>query len=231
MLVGALAGDDLVDQLHTASAADAARRALAARFDGAELHREASLTQHVDRVVEDHHAAVAQQRTGGSEGLVVDGQVELVWRQVRTQRAAHLHRANRATAGGTAAELLDQLAHGDAERCFEDAATRHVACHLHHLGTAAAAEADGRIGGRPVGQDGGQCSEAEHVVDDRRLAPQALDGRQRRLGTHDAALALDALHQCRLLAADVRAGAHTHVQPEATCMASMASGYSLRMYT
>jgi hypothetical protein len=123
VLVGALAGDDLVDQLHTASAADAARRALAARFDGAELHREASLTQHVDRVVEDHHAAVAQQRTGGSEGLVVDGQVELVWRQVRTQRAAHLHRANRATAGGTATELLDQLAHGDAERCFEDAAT------------------------------------------------------------------------------------------------------------
>ena len=43
-----VAAADLVDDLDAAHGADAARRALAARFDGAELHSEPRLLAHVD---------------------------------------------------------------------------------------------------------------------------------------------------------------------------------------
>src|SRR5690242_14021213 len=48
----ALAMDDLVDGLDTAGRADPARRALAAGFHRAELHRKPGLLCHVDAVVE-----------------------------------------------------------------------------------------------------------------------------------------------------------------------------------
>ena len=46
------------------------------------------------------------------------------------------------------------------------------------------------------------------------LPHRPFDGGQRRLGAHDAAPALDALHQRRLLAADVGAGADADVEAE-----------------
>ena len=73
MFCGAIfAGHDLVDQLDAARRADAAGRALAAGFDGAELHGEAGLLGHVHGVVEHHDAAMADQPVGGGEGLVVE---------------------------------------------------------------------------------------------------------------------------------------------------------------
>ena len=56
--------------------------------------------------------------------------------------------------------------------------------------------------------------EAQHVVDDGRLAEQALDRRQRRLGAHLAALAFQALEQRGLLAADIGAGAEPRLDVE-----------------
>ena len=54
----------------------------------------------------------------------------------------------------------------------------------------------------------GQVGQRLDVVDDRRLAEQALDRRERRPRARHAALALDAVDQRGLLAADERAGAH-----------------------
>ena len=51
---GRSSGDDPVDHLDAAHRADPARRALAARLLGAELHREPRLPGHVDGVVEHH---------------------------------------------------------------------------------------------------------------------------------------------------------------------------------
>ena len=56
------AGDDPVDDLDAARRADAAGRAFAAGFDGAEFHREARLLGHVDGIVEHHEAAMADHR-------------------------------------------------------------------------------------------------------------------------------------------------------------------------
>ena len=89
-----------------------------------------------------------EQRAGRGERLVVDGQVELLGRQVRAERAAHLHGAHGATAGGAATPLLDELAHRDAERHLDDAAAGDVAGQLEHLRAAAAAGAERGVGGR-----------------------------------------------------------------------------------
>ena len=58
-----------------------------------------------------------------------------------------------------------------------------------------------------LGQDDRHGGQRDDVVDDRRLAEQALVRRQRRLGAHLAALALQAVEQRGLLAADIGAGA------------------------
>ena len=56
-------------------------------------------------------------------------------------------------------------------------------------------------------QDLGNGGEREDVVDHRRLAEEAVVRGQRRLGPHLTTLALEALEQRRLLAADIGAGA------------------------
>ncbi len=53
-----------------------------------------------------------------------------------------------------------------------------------------------------------QVGQRLDVVDDRRLAEQAADGRERRARTRHAAAALDAVDQRGLFAADERPGAH-----------------------
>ena len=63
-------------------------------------------------------------------------------------------------------------------------------------------------------EDDRHRGERDHVVDDRRLAEQALVGRQRRLGADQAALALQRFEQRGLLAADIGAGADAHFHVE-----------------
>ena len=95
-----------------------------------------------------------------------------------------------------------------------------VAGELDRHGAARAAHAEiaieaRRPRARMIGTDG----EREHVVDDGRLAEQALVGGQRRLGADHAALALEAFEQRRLLAADIGAGADAHLHVEGVARA------------
>jgi hypothetical protein len=62
--------------------------------------------------------------------------------------------------------------------------------------------------------DGRQRREGLHVVDERGAAVQARNGRERRLQPGLAALALEALEQRGLLAADIGAGANSQLQLE-----------------
>ena len=64
------------------------------------------------------------------------------------------------------------------------------------------------------GEDVRHGGEREHVVDHGRLAEQALDRRQRRLGAHFAALALERVEQRGLLAADIGARADADLAAE-----------------
>ncbi len=70
------------------------------------------------------------------------------------------------------------------------------------------------IGLGPFGEHEGHCRERQHVVDDRRPPEQPDVRRQRRLGPDDPALALEAVEERGLLAADVGPRAHPYLEPE-----------------
>src|SRR5690606_37847603 len=104
-----LASENAIDDLDAAHRADAARRALTARLDRAEFHREARLLPEIDRIVKDDDAAVADHRTERGERLVVERRVELRRMDIRAERAADLDRADRPARRRAAAEIFQQL--------------------------------------------------------------------------------------------------------------------------
>ena len=169
------AAGDLVDRLDAARRADAAGRALAAAFDGAEFHGEARLLQHVGGVVEHHDAGMADQPVLGGEGFVVERRVEQRAREIGAERPADLHRLDRPAGRGAAADLVDDLAKRQAERRLEQAAMLDVAGDLDRDGAARAAHAEILVEGRALVHDDRHGGQRDDVVDDRRLAEQALD--------------------------------------------------------
>ena len=118
----ALAADDLVDGLDASRRSDPAWRALAAGFDCAEFHRKARLPRHVDAVVEHHDAAMADQPVTRRKGFIVERRIEQCAGEVGAERTADLHRANRTSGEGAAADIVDQFAERDTESGFEQAA-------------------------------------------------------------------------------------------------------------
>src|SRR4051794_15039006 len=211
----ALALDDLLDGLDAAGRADPARRALAAGFDGAEFHGETRLLAHVDAVVEHDDTAVADQAVARGEGLVVERRVEQRAREVGAQGASDLYRADRAARERAAAVVVDELAERHAEGRLEQPAVADVAGELDRHRTARATHAEIGIGLGAFGQDEGDGGERQHVVDDGRLAEQAVMRGQWRLCAHEATTAFEAFQQRGLFAANVSAGADAHLEIEA----------------
>ena len=167
--------DDAVDHLDAARRADPAGRALAAGFDRAEFHREARLLGHVDRVVEHHDAAMADQAVARREGLVVERRIEQRAREIGAERPADLHRAHRPAAARAAADIVDQFAERDAERGLEQAAIFDIAGELDRHRAARTAHAEVAIERGALVQNDRHRGEREHIVDHGRAAEQALD--------------------------------------------------------
>ena len=134
VLVAVLAGGDPVDHFHAAHRADPARRALAARLRGTELHGEPGLGRHVDGVVEHHDAAVTDHGPGRGECLVVHRQVEVGRRQIRAERATDLDRAHRPSRMGPAAVAVDEFTQRHPEGQLHDPAVPDVPAELKQLG-------------------------------------------------------------------------------------------------
>ncbi len=194
--------------------ADPARRALAAALDGAKLEGEASLPRHVDSIVEDHDATVTDEAILCGEGFVVEWRIEERTGKIGPKRAADLHGADLTARRRASPDVVDELAEGDAEGRFVEAAVLDVAGELDRHRAARATHAVVGIGLRTLGKNERHRREREHVVDHGRAAEQALVGGERRLGANDAALALEAFEQRGLLAADIGAGAHADFEFE-----------------
>src|SRR5262249_3160430 len=135
----------------------------------------------------------------------------------------------------TAADIVDQLAEGDAECRLEQTAALDIAGKLDRHGAARFAHAEIAVMRAAFAHDDRHARERQHVVDHGWLAEQADMGGQRRLGAALAALALEALEQRSLLAADIGAGpgSHLHVEiefragdtaPEHAALARLAHG-------
>src|SRR5204862_5489475 len=110
---------DEVDGLDAAGRADPAWCALAAGLDCAKLHRETRLLQHVDGVVEHHHAAVSDKTIARRERLVIERRIKQRARKISAKRTTDLHRAHRPARQGAAADVVDDLAQGEAKCSLE----------------------------------------------------------------------------------------------------------------
>src|SRR3546814_20219259 len=106
-------------------------------------------------------------------------------REICAQRPADLDRAHRAAARRAAADVVHQFAKRNAEADLIKAAVLYIARKLHRHGAARTPEADGGIGIRPLGKDEGHGREAQHIVDDGRLAEQSLQCGKRRLRSEE----------------------------------------------
>src|SRR5690606_23486919 len=122
VILGGLAGDDLVDGFDAARGADAAGRTLAAALDGAELEGKTGLLRHIGRIVEHRDATVPDEAVARREGLVVKGRIEKRAREVGTERTADLHGLDWTAAEGTAADIVDEIAERHAECRLKEAA-------------------------------------------------------------------------------------------------------------
>src|SRR5215470_6592580 len=157
---------------------------------------------------------MADQAVGFCEGLVVEWQIKHRARKVGAERAADLHRAHRTAGRRAAADLLDKLAERYAERCLVEAGIFDIARKLDRHGAARPAHAEVAVERAALLQNDRDRSERQYVVDDGRLAEQALVRRQWRLGTHYPAFTFKAVEQRGFLAAHISAGADPNFNVE-----------------
>src|SRR6202453_1645353 len=208
------ASDDLVDGLHAPRRTDPAGRAFAAAFLGAELHGKARLSGHVDAVVEDDDAAMAQHPAASRHRLIVERRIDERFRKISAERAADLNRADRPTRPRAAPKVFDEFAQSSAEREFDEAAVADVSCELERLRAQRSAHAVGGVGLRAMLENPRRGRKAQHIVDDCRLAEEARNRGQRRLHADLPALPLQALQERRLFAADICAGPESRLEVE-----------------
>src|SRR4029077_9464746 len=119
------------------------------------------------------------------------------------------------TAATDTAGEVEQLAQGDPERRLVDAGAPHMAGDAEELGAGRALGADGGERLSPLDHDGEDVDQGLDVVDHRRLAEKAGFRGEGRLVARLAAAPLQRVHQRRLLAADVGAGAAPQLDVEA----------------
>ena len=211
---------DPLDHLVQPARALAAGRALAAALVGEEAAGVVQVIDDPGLVVDHGHGGRSQAQAAGlAQALEVERRVQLVGRE-----HPHADPAGHCGLGlpplpDAAAVLLDQRTTGDAQGQLDADLAVHVARDRVQLGPVALGRADRFEPGRAAFEDVRDAAERLDVVDDRRLAEGALDGRERRLDPGPAALAFEALDQAGLLAADVgpRAAVNPDVQVEARC--------------
>src|SRR5690606_12271352 len=121
--------------------------------------------------------------------------------------------------------VVQQFAQRMPEGDLNEAAALDVTGELHGQRAPRAAAPEVLVERRTLVEDDRHAGERDHVVDDRRLAEQTLDRRQRRPVPDHAALALEALQQGRLLAADVGAGGLADLEPDRPLAAHHALPY------
>ena len=187
--------------------ADAAEGALAARLLLRELEKIAGHVHHARCIIQYYQPAGTHDRAHAAERFVIDARVRQPRRDAAARGAADLHRLERAPLGHAAADLLDDLAQRRPHRHLDQPAAPDMPCQREDLGALALGRADGGELLRAVAEDPRHQRQGFDVVDERRAAPQARNGGERRAQLRHAALAFNGGDEGGLLAADKRARA------------------------
>ena len=112
-------------------------------------------------------------------------------------RAAKQDGLQRMPVAHAARQVVEQVAQGDAKRHFVQARAAHIARDAEQLGPGRFFRAELAVSGRPVVRIIRDIAQGLDVVDDGRLAEQAVRGGEGRLDAREAALAFDRLRTGR----------------------------------
>src|ERR1700704_6304435 len=96
--------EDAINDLDATGRADPARRAFAATFDRAKPHRESGHPRHVDGIVENDEAAVANKPVERRKSLVIIRRIEQRAWKIGAERSAALPRPPRPAGQRAAAD-------------------------------------------------------------------------------------------------------------------------------
>src|SRR6185312_8768319 len=136
----------------------------------------------------------------------VERRIEQRSRKVSRRRPRRSKAHDLAALQRAAAVVLDQLAIGDPHRHFEHSWPSHISRDAHKLHSWRSRPPEVAIPLATLAEDRDCMRESLHVVQRRRLTPQAGVDRPWRLIARLGAVALNGFHQRRLFAADVAAG-------------------------
>ena len=205
---------DPVQDLEHPLRAYAARHALAARFFLHKFQEETGDVDHAAILVHHDQAAGAHDRAEFRERLVVQGHVQVVLGNAAAGGPAHLRGLELLARRGAAAHVVDQIAQGHADGHFHQAGILDCASQGEDLGAAALFRAVLGVPRAAVEDDRRHVGVGLDIVQERRFAPQAPLGGERRAGPRLAAIALDRGHQGRLFAAHEGPGTHADLHVE-----------------
>ena len=117
----ALALGDAFQHLQHPGGADTAGRALAAALVAGELDEKLGEFHHAGGLVGHDHAAGPHHRARRLQRIEIHRHVQILLRQTAAQRPARLHGLEFFAEGDAAADVVDDLAHGDAHRHLDQA--------------------------------------------------------------------------------------------------------------
>ena len=165
-------------------------------------------------VVEDDDAGGAQHGIDGGQRFEIHGHVKAAFRDHRGRNAAGDDRLDLAPGPGAASVVVDQFPERDAHGQLVHPGLLDVAAQAIELGSWALLGSDAAEPLDPPVDDVGQAGQGLDVVDDGRAFIKSRHGRERRLELGLAPASLDGFEHRRLLAADVGARPHVHVDVE-----------------
>ena len=212
--------NDIIQHRQHLAGAFAAWNTLAAGFILRELHEKSGDAHHAGLVVHHHQPAGTDHGADVFQRIKVQRHIQHGWGQAAAGRAADLHGFEifaghfAVIVNHSAADMVDNLSEGGAERHFDKAGIGDVTGERKSFSAGRVGRSHGAIFFRAFPDDGRHGGQSFNVVDDSRLAPQSFHGRVGRLRHGHAALAFNRGQQCGFFAADERSGAFHHVQFE-----------------
>ncbi|OPZ97152.1 MAG: hypothetical protein BWY71_01708 [Planctomycetes bacterium ADurb.Bin412] len=207
VLPAARAGNGLENLEHPLGAL-AAGNALPTAFRLDKFHEEFGQIDHAGIFIEDDQPAGTHNSANGLYRLVVNFDIQTVFGDAATGRSADLYAFAAFAIGNSAADIIDHLLEGSSHRDFDQAGTFDHAGEGEDFGAFAGFGAHGT---EPIGaafDNQGQVGQGLDVVDNGRLAEEALNRRERRPGPGHTAFAFDTVQQGGFFAADKGAGSH-----------------------
>jgi hypothetical protein len=164
---------------------------LAARLVGKEARQPAQDVTQVAPLIEDHDHARAKRQPGGAQVLEGHAHIQFGGGGKGARRAAEQHSLQGVSVADAAGQLLEQRTQGDAERHLVHAGTRHITRDAKQLGAGRLRRAELAVFPCSVQDHIRHVAQGLDVVNHRRLAKQAMRGREGRLEARETTLALD----------------------------------------